>query len=158
MLNGKSDIFKAEKIMNIFQKALICCIIILTFAVLKSEAKTSEFSEKCAMPNAKSAFIYSKAVFVGEVLNVEEEGDIKTFTFRVEKYWKGVKSNKIKVSVNETMRYQAWFEVGEKYLVFAAGSEKDAKLWERRCSGSKRLADASLDVKELGRAKKPAKK
>ena len=126
--------------------------------IFTSEAKNSESVGKCAIPNVKTAYANSTAVFAGEVLSVEENGDVKTFIFRVEKYWKGVKSEKIKVSVNETMRYQAWFKVGEKYLVFAHDSEKDGKLWDGKCSGTKRLDDASKDMKELGKAKKPVRK
>jgi hypothetical protein len=131
------------------------------FVTFPFETKGYECLEKCKVQNVKNAYTNSKAVFVGEVLRVTEENGVKTFTFRVKKNWKGAKSKEIEVKAQETMRYQAWFKVGEKYLVYASGSDTDEeseKLWERRCSRTKRLADASEDIKELGEAKRSVKK
>lgn len=139
--------------MKIIKIALICCII-ATLTGFASETQNSETPEKCLIPSAKSAYMNSKAVFVGEVLSKEGNGDVKTFTFRVEKYWKGVKRTEIKVSVRESMRYEAWFEVGGKYLVFAR-ADNDGNFWDGKCSGTKSLENASRDIKELGKAKKP---
>jgi hypothetical protein len=71
---------------------------------------------------------------------------------------RGAANREIKINVQETARYQAWFEVGEKYLVYARGSEENEKLWETRCSRSKLLADASEDIKVLGKARETVKK
>jgi len=135
--------------MKILRYAAVCCLVFL-FAI--------EGAGKCGVPAVTEAYKQSKAVFVGEVLKVVKEGDVKTFTFKVEKYWKGATDEEIEINVQETMRYQAWFEVGEKYLVFARGEKGHEKLWEVRCSRSTRLADASEDIKKLGRAKKPVGK
>lgn len=129
--------------------------LISTFAIYPFQA---ESAGKCGVPGVDAAYQYSKAVFVGEIIKVVEDGDIKTFIFRVEKNWKGADGEEIKINVQETARYQAWFEVGEKYLVYARGSEKNEKLWEIRCSRSKSLADASEDIAELGRATETIKK
>jgi hypothetical protein len=139
--------------MRIFKFTAVFCLVLL-FAVLTE----TQSAGKCGIPAIETAYKNSKAVFVGEVLGIAKEGDVKTFTFKVEKYWKGVSGRQIEISVQETTRYQAWFEVGGKYLVFARGNEGDGKFWEVRCSRSKRLEDASEDIKKLGRAKKPAKK
>lgn len=66
-------------------------------------------------------------------------------------------SKEIKVSIQETTRHQAWFEVGEKYLVFARDDDTGGKLWEVRYSRTKSLRDASEDVSELGKIQKPIK-
>lgn len=108
--------------------------------------------------SVSAAYKESKAVFIGELTSVVKNGDVKTFTFKVEKYWKGTAGEEIEISVQETLRYQGWFEVGEKYLVYARGEKGHEKLWEVRCSRSTRLADASEDIKKLGRAKKPVGK
>ncbi len=138
--------------MRILRFAAVCCLLSM-FAVLPVE-----IAGKCGVPAVGVAYKNSAAVFVGEVTSVVKDGDVKTFTLKVEKYWKGAAGETIEVSVQETMRYQAWFEVGEKYLVFARGDKGHGKLWEVRCSRSARLADASEDIKKLGRAKKPVRK
>jgi hypothetical protein len=137
--------------------AVVCCLI-LTFGVSPFQTNSAEKLGKCRVPSVKEAHQYSKAVFVGEVTKVAENGDVKTFTFKAEKYWKGAANREIKINVQETARYQAWFEVGEKYLVYARGSEENEKLWETRCSRSKLLADASEDIKVLGKARETVKK
>lgn len=143
--------------MRLLRYAVVCCLI-STFAVLPFKTKAIENIGKCRVPPVKIAYQNAKAVFVGEVLDVAKDGDVKTFTFKIERYWKGATDEEIKIHVQETMRYQAWFEVGEQYLVYARGDEDDEKLWEVRCSRTKSLADASEDITELGKAKKPFKK
>jgi hypothetical protein len=135
--------------------AVICCLILLLSNVpAETEKSVTAANGKCAIPSFKAAFQNSSAVFVGEVLGETKNGDEKPFEFRVLKYWKGAKGKKIKVSVNETARYQAWYQVGEKYLVFAR-TDDDGRLRDGRCSASKLLSEASKDLKILGRAKTP---
>ena len=142
--------------MKFLRLAVVCCLISM-FAYFPSEIKGFPGAGRCAIAKLKTERANSKAIFVSKVLSVASDGDIKTFTFEVEKRWKGAASKKIKVNVQETTRYQAWFEVGKKYLVFARGDET-GKLWEQRCSRTKSLADASEDVSELGKIPKPIKK
>jgi hypothetical protein len=134
--------------------AVICCLILLLNNVPVETKSIVAAKGKCAIPNLKTALRNSGAVFVGKVLSETKNGDEKTFEFRVEKYWKGATRKKIKVSVLETSRFQAWFQVGESYLVFA-GADEDGKFRDGRCSASKTLSEASKDLKELGRAKVP---
>ncbi len=134
--------------------AVICCLVLLLSNVPVETKNIVAANSKCAIPNLRTAFKSSGAVFVGKVLSMTKNGDEKTFEFRVEKYWKGAKRKKIKVSVLETSRFQAWFQVGESYLVFAHMDE-DGKFRDGRCSASKTLSEASEDLKELGRAKAP---
>jgi len=142
--------------MKILRLAVVCCLISM-FAYFPSEIKSSASTGRCAISKLKTEYANSKAVFIGEVVSVTSDGDIKTFTFKVEKRWKGAADKKIEVSVQETTRHQAWFEVGEKYLVFARGDETVGKLWEVRCSRTKSLKDASEDVSELGKTPKSIK-
>ncbi len=136
--------------MKFLRLAVICCLL-STFAYFPAEIKSAG---RCAVANLKAEYANLKTVFAGEVLSVISDGDIKTFTFKVEKHWKGAASKEIKVNVQETTRHQAWFEVGEKYLVFARGDKTGGKLWEARCSRTKTLRDASEDVSELGKTPK----
>jgi hypothetical protein len=140
--------------MRRFCFAVFCCLILLLSNVPAETANFAAANGKCAIPSFKAAFQNSSAVFVGEVLSESKNGDEKTFEFRVLKYWKGAGRKKIEVSVNETARYQAWYQVGEKYLVFARTGE-DGRLRDGRCSASKLLSEASKDLKTLGRAKIP---
>jgi hypothetical protein len=138
--------------MKSLKSTAICCLLLIIF-VLPFESRSIETPEKCAVPTLKVAFDSSTAVFVGKVLSETSDGDVKTFEFQVERYWKGVKSKKIKVSVRETSRYQAWYQVEERYLVYAR--EDEGKLYDGRCSASKPLEQASVDLKKLGKAKTP---
>jgi hypothetical protein len=134
--------------------AVICCLILL-FSDVPAETKSSATAtRKCAIPSLKAALQDSSAVFAGEVLSETKAGNERTFEFRVVKYWKGAGKKRIKISVHETARYQAWFEVGKSYLVFARADD-DGRLRDGRCSASKLLSEASKDLKTLGRAKIP---
>lgn len=83
------------------------------FAYFPSEIKSSAGAGRCAIAKLKTEYASSKAIFVGEVLSVTSDGNIKIFTFKIEKHWKGAASKEIKISVQETTRHQAWFEVGK---------------------------------------------
>ncbi|HEX8246990.1 MAG TPA: hypothetical protein VF599_02305 [Pyrinomonadaceae bacterium] len=134
--------------------AVICCLILLLSNVPAETKIYASANGKCAIPNTKTALQNSSAVFAGEVLSETKNGNERTFEFRVGKYWKGFGKKKIKVSVYESARYQAWFQVGKSYLVFAR-TDEDRRLRDGRCSGSKLLSEASEDLKALGRAKIP---
>ena len=118
---------------------------------LSSNFQTAEC--RCATASFKNAYKQSKAVFVGEVVGEEKNGDTKTFNFKVEKYWKGANAKNIEIDVYETQRYQAWFKKGEKYLIYA--DEYDGKLRVSRCSRSRETANAKDDLQKLGKGKIP---
>jgi hypothetical protein len=117
-------------------------------------AKETGTLEKCAIPPFGQAYKFSKAVFIGKVLSVREEDSKKIFEFKVEKYWKGIKAKNVEVGIYETTRYQAWYKVGGRYLVFARATD-DGKLIDGRCSRSKDAADSNAadDLKQLGKGK-----
>lgn len=116
--------------------------------------KTIVAIAKCAIPNFENEFRNSKAVFVGKVTKVTKVGDDRVFEFAVEKYWKGATTKRITVNFYETTRYQAWFKLGETYLMFVA-RDSDGRFTVARCSRSKYLSQADDDLRKLGKAKRP---
>lgn len=141
-------------------KVIAACVVVfsafaLAFSSNPKEAEGFNLSNgRCAIPPFKQAFERSSAVFVGEVKSEKKEGDTKIFEFEIEKYWKGAKNRKIVINVYETPRYQAWFKVGGKYLIFAEAGE-DKELRVGRCSRSRDAEEASEDLEKLGNGKRP---
>ena len=130
-------------------------MLILVFASTQVLAETG----KCAFPDFEKSYERSHSVFLGEVIDVEKEGKKKHFTFRVEKYWKGVSEKKVLLSVSENFRYQAPFKKGGVFLVFAKINQENGKLWDGRCSRSTRASEYSStyeeDLTKLGKGKIP---
>ena len=122
-------------------------VIGLSSNVQKAESRGS--GARCAVLTVKSALQHSTAVFVGEVTGEEKNGDIKTFKFKVEKYWKGADRKEIEIFVYQTARYQSPFKEGEKFLVYAMADD-DGKLTVSRCSRSRALEHAEDDIKATG--------
>ncbi len=125
---------------------------------LLSNVKVTEsaglINSRCYIASFKSTYRQSKAVFVGKVVSEEKNGDTKVFKFEVQEYWKGANAKNVEISVYETARYQAWFKKGEKYLIYA-GIGEDGKLQIGRCSRSIAAANATEDLKQLGKGKIP---
>jgi hypothetical protein len=117
-------------------------------------AGSINLNSKCAIASFQSAYQESKAVFIGEVVSEEKNGDIRTFKFEIEKYWKGTDAKNVEILVYETARYQAWFKTGEKYLIYAA-TDEDGKLRVGRCSRSRDVENAKEDLQQLGKGKTP---
>ena len=115
---------------------------------------TADYSAKCAIPSFQSAYQQSKAVFLGEVVGEEKQGDVRTFDFKVEKYWKGADAKRVEILVYETARFQAWFKKGGKYLIYAA-EDDDGNLRVGRCSRSRDAEFAEEDLQKLGEGKSP---
>ena len=117
---------------------LLCALILLGGNI----SSANEFAAaKCAIPNFERAFENAEAIFVGKVLSEKSEGRLKTFELEVEKFWKGVEEKKITVNVYENPRYQAQFKVGKRFLVFAEADD-DGKLFDRRCSRTRRMSES----------------
>ncbi|HEY8561008.1 MAG TPA: hypothetical protein VIL74_11605 [Pyrinomonadaceae bacterium] len=109
---------------------------------------------KCAVQTFPKAYAEAAAVFVGEVVGERKDGDVRTFDFQVEKYWKGADSKRVRVHVYETARFQAWFKKGGKYLIYAPADDA-GKLRVYRCSRSRDAEDAAEDLQKLGKGKIP---
>lgn len=146
------------KIIKLFALGVIFSTIAFVFPSNLSNAKNTNgeaLGARCAIPSFTAAKDRARAIFVGKVLSKKSNGDEKIFEFKIKKYWKGEDKKKIKVSVYENPRFQAWFETGETYLIFADADEDDGKLFVGRCSRSQETDAASEDLKLLGAAKKP---
>lgn len=117
-------------------------------------ARRAKSGAKCAIQTFEKAFAQSKAVFVGEVVGEEKNGDIRTFDFKIEKYWKGADAEHVEILVYETARFQAWFKKGGKYLIYAP-EDPDGKLRVYRCSRSRNIEFAEEDFQKLGKGKIP---
>lgn len=135
---------------------LIVFVMLGVSAIPGGGAVPPTFDAKCRVPSLPEAIKEARAIFRGKVVGVTEEGSVKTFEFKVERYWKGVKTRKVFVNASQNVRYEPWFQVGQRYLVYASRGD-DGKLWENRCSTSKRVEDAAPDYKLLGRGKVPNK-
>lgn len=120
---------------------------------VKAEGAASTF-KRCAIRSFKDARQGSAAVFLGKVTKAETKGDVEIVHFQVEKYWKGTVKKKAKVKVYESMRFQSPYTVGVKYLVYAT-KDNEGNLTDFRCSRSNDVANASSDLKQLGKAKRP---
>jgi hypothetical protein len=139
----------------------VIALVISSFGLVQpSNSSTNEFGSgsadvgKCAIRSFENEFRDSKVVFTGKIAGESKTGDLRVFEFAVDRYWKGRVAKKIKLNVYETMRYQAWFRLGEKYLIFAYESD-DGALSVERCSRSKGLSEAKDDLLKLGASKRP---
>ncbi len=65
--------------MKFLRVAVVCCLLSI-FAYFPFEIISSVSAGRCAAAKLKTEYANSKAVFVGEVLSVTSDGDIKTFT------------------------------------------------------------------------------
>jgi hypothetical protein len=108
---------------------------------------------KCRIPGLQEAKKEASSVFEGKILEVTPNENGKTFVFSVSRYWKGVKTKKITIYVNENARFESWFEVGKKYLVFA-NLDESKKYVVGRCSRSNEIEQATDDIKSLGKSRK----
>ena len=145
------------KIRSIIALAIVLSAIVSGFSSNFQTAESAgweNFNSKCAIASFSSAYSQSKAVFAGEVVSEEKDGDTRTFAFKVEKYWKGTDAANVKILVYETARYQAWFKKGGKYLIYATADE-DGKLHVGRCSRSRDLENAGEDLQKLGKGRAP---
>jgi hypothetical protein len=134
--------------------ALVFSAFAISLSSNLQKAESRGGGAKCAVLTVKSAFQASSAVFAGEVIGEEKNGDIKTFKFKIEKYWKGENRKEIEIFVYQTARYQSAFKEGEKFLVYAF-ADGEGKLSVSRCSRSRALEYAGDDLKELGVGKTP---
>jgi hypothetical protein len=119
---------------------------------------SSAYACTCSPPSQRSAYRDAKAVFIGQVIEVNEKTPIPPklkdavfygVKFRVEKAWKGARGREITLLSDMGLLSCAhWankFRVGEKYLVYAY----DKELFDFGCSRSVHLQYASDDIKRL---------
>jgi hypothetical protein len=145
-----------ENKMKLLTIIILAITAFTAFTLNKSKVSAMESASfaKCAIQPFNVEYENSKSIFAGKVLSVRKEGDEKIFTFRVEKYWKSKVKKNVEVRYYENMRYQAWLEVGKRYLVYAKG-ENNGVLSDGRCSWTKSYSDAKGDLKLLKKGKIP---
>ncbi len=89
-------------------------------------------------------------VFIGKVTKVTDNGSVWINVFEVENTWKGPMTQHLIVRSGKSL-YGIRFQEGEKYLVYAQGKDE---LTTSRCQRTRSLAEAKLDLKELGEGTK----
>lgn len=93
------------------------------FTLFFLTAVTSSFGCICTIvpDDAKEAKSRAQAVFAGEVIAFEKEGDNGLFTFKVERVWKGVTEKQL---VLTDLMYGSscnnGLKVGQRYIIFAS--------------------------------------
>lgn len=101
----------------------------------------------------------SAAVFLAEVLRIENDRQSHLVTLQVERWWKGGDSATLTVSTAKSGAACGYnFRKGERYLVYAHGGAKDKPLRVSLCSRTRtaKAAKMSGDFKELGEGKAPS--
>ncbi|MEZ5306380.1 MAG: hypothetical protein R2684_04460 [Pyrinomonadaceae bacterium] len=133
--------------------------LLILFAVLFSQAALAATPEaaKCRMPDFKEEYESSKAVFVGKVISMESDTEMKHYRFSVEKYWKGIDSKEVTVSIYIGYRGAVEFDLDKAYLVFGKPREGVEGLFDGRCSRTSEIGGTSStladDLEALGDAK-----
>ncbi|MBK7707964.1 MAG: hypothetical protein IPN69_05045 [Acidobacteria bacterium] len=108
---------------------------------------------RCAATTFRGSYASANSVFVGKVASEKVVGDARLIEFSVEKYWKGPGTKRLTVSVYETMRFQSWFGIGDRYLIYATNGNDG--LVVERCSRTRTFELAADDLKKLGKGKTP---
>jgi hypothetical protein len=96
-------------------------------------------------------------VFLAEAVKVEVEGQTRTVTSKVERWWKGGDKQEVIATTHKSGATCGYgFEKGMKYMVYA-GMEKDKSHRVSLCSRKRteKEAEESGDFKDLGEGKKP---
>jgi hypothetical protein len=93
----------------------------------------------------------ASAVFVGKVTRVEQHESASITHFEVQTFWKGPNAKTLTVRSGKHL-YGYRFTKGGEYLVYAFGKDE---LETSRCSRTKSVEEATLDLKELGTGKAP---
>ena len=132
---------------------------VIVFGELEARACTCELplAKLTIKQQVKKARAQSQAVFVGEVLVVVRPSESYTVIvkFRVESSWKG----KLRTELSLTTGLGGGdcgypFEVGQKYLVYAYGSNENG-LATNICQRTANMIEAAADLKVLGKGKAP---
>jgi len=126
--------------------SLVFVFVMATSDILAAP-NSGESNGKCAMLNFEKAYKNAGAVFVGEVVEIKKDGNKRVFTFKIKKYWKGIEGKTIDVAAHENRRYQAPFEEGKSFLVFAKADE-DGGFWDGRCSRTRNMESYAPSLKE----------
>ena len=126
----------------------LVCLLLLSFSFPLQKVAAHPTMRCLTHPKSvKVAVKQSKAVFLGEVLQIKTGGNYLQVRFRVERSWKGVSTEEFSVSTDNTVE-SPHYRVGEKYLVFAGLYE--GRMFTGICSRTKKVEYAQKDLDQLG--------
>lgn len=97
--------------------------------------------------SATEAYEISSAVFIGKVMDIEEEAVYDNVFLTVEKQYKGELKDVVLLEVEYTSCYVP-FEIGESYIVYAFQFE-DGIYSTDICARTKNIEQATLDLELL---------
>lgn len=137
--------------MNEIKKSLfvvtVSFFINLTVAILSNVPAQA----KCLIIPTLKRLKQSRAVFIGEALDIKKGVGNEQVRFRITRSWKGVSRGEVVIS--NTRHHEApHYEVSKSYLVFAFG-DKD-ELATGICSGTVDVEYAQTEIKELEKWKR----
>jgi len=134
-------------------KFMIASITVLALVLL-----VADMSEACVC-NVRSLSkrrSESRNVFVGALVNKTQESEngrtLWRNQFLVDRFWKGTKSGHITIYTTPD-DCAPYFELGQKYLVFAYYVKESNHLETEICMGTGRIERAREDLKLLGRGR-----
>ena len=138
-------------------------ITLLAFALSALLQNHTVYACSCVVPPAPLTSLgFSKAVFAGQVTNIDvpggliqSSGDPVKVSFDVSQSWKGPTGKNITVSTPRSGASCGYgFQAGQEYLVYARGDNND--LLVSLCSRTKLLAYASDDLSVLAEGSSPS--
>lgn len=136
---------------------LLC--ITLIFMTLLTVRPSVTYACSCVMPaEPLEALENSAAVFTGKVVDIKESkgtiissADPAEVTFEVVSSWKGVETNKVKLTTELSSASCGFtFTEGESYIVYTGDGGEPEGLKTGLCTRTKLLSSAGEDLKELG--------
>ena len=125
-------------------------VLTLTLGLIEIGANSLGFACECKRNNSvEQEFSDSKSVFVAMVIEIKDSKPDAFVTLRVEKMWKGVKTETIVVLTDNRGKGCGYiFNKGERYLVYAF-EDRDGALRTDVCTRTADVNSAAGDLKEL---------
>ena len=125
-------------------------VLTLTLGLIEIGANSRGFACECKRNNSvEQEFSDSKSVFVAKVIEIKDSKPDAFVTLRVEKMWKGVKTETIVVLTDNRGKGCGYiFNKGERYLVYAF-EDRDGALRTDVCTRTADVNSAAGDLKEL---------
>ncbi len=133
-------------------KTLAPIFLVLSVFIIGLAFNNPVFACEChKRNNFEQEFDFSKAVFVGEVVEIDKSKPDAIVTFEVKKMWKGAKSETMVVRTNNQGKACGYvFRQGEQYLVYAYD---EGMLRTSICTRTAEVKSAAEDLKELNKKK-----
>ena len=142
---------QSELHMNEIKKSLFVVTVSFFINLTVAMLSNAPAQAKCLMIPTLKRLKQSRAVFIGEVLNIKKGEGYEQVRFRITRSWKGVSKGEVVIS-NFRHPEAPHYEVNKNYLVFAYG-EKD-KFATGGCSGTFGVEYSQKEIKELEKWKR----